>query len=73
VLSGTWWVNSGADFEPDATVPVPAGGFVRRVARTPHYDGVKKSAKTPAVITFFGMAPVELQLMDPSQPAWCRL
>jgi len=40
VLSGTWWVNSGADFDPDATVPVPAGGFVRRVARTPHYDGV---------------------------------
>jgi hypothetical protein len=73
VLSGTWWVNSGADFDPDATVPAPAGGFVRRVARTPHYDGVKKSAKTPAVIALFGMAPVELQLMDPSQPAWRRL
>jgi len=73
VLSGTWWVNSGADFDPDATVPVPAGGFVRHVARTPHYDGVKKSAKTPAVIALFGMAPVELQLMDPSQPAWRRL
>ena len=73
VLSGTWWVNSGADFDPDATVPVPAGGFVRRVARTPHYDGVKKSAKTPAVIALFGIAPVELQLMDPSQPAWRRL
>jgi hypothetical protein len=34
VLSGTWWVNSGADFDPDNTVPVPAGGFVRRIART---------------------------------------
>ena len=42
VLSGTWWVNSGTDFDPDDTVPVPAGGFVRRVARTPHYDGVKR-------------------------------
>src|SRR3984893_7240064 len=30
VLSGTWWVNSGADFDPDQTVPVAAGGFVRR-------------------------------------------
>jgi len=49
VLSGTWWVNSGADFDPDNTVPVPAGGFVRRVARTPHYDGVKKSAETSVV------------------------
>ena len=31
VLSGTWWVNSGADFDPDNTVPVPAGGL--RTAR----------------------------------------
>jgi hypothetical protein len=30
VLSGTWWVNSGADFDPANAVPVPAGGFVRR-------------------------------------------
>src|SRR5437879_4746953 len=56
VLSGTWWVNSGADFDPDNTVPVPAGGFVRRVARTPHYDGVKKDAREPAVIGLFGIA-----------------
>jgi hypothetical protein len=42
VLSGTWWVNSGTNFDLDATVPVPAGGFVRRVAHTPHYDGSRK-------------------------------
>jgi len=29
VISGTWWVNSGENFEPETTVPVPAGGFVR--------------------------------------------
>ena len=40
VLSGTWYVASGEDFTPEATVPAPAGSFVRRVARTPHYDGV---------------------------------
>src|SRR6266403_5254362 len=73
VLSGTWWVNSGADFDPEATVPVPAGGFVRRVARTPHYDGVQKSATGPTVIALFGIAPVELKLVDPSKPAWRRL
>jgi len=70
VLSGTWWVNSGADFDPDKTVPVPAGGFVRRVAGTPHYDGVKPGAKQPAIIALFGIAPVELQLVDPGKPAW---
>ena len=73
VLSGIWWVNSGADFDPDAAVPVPAGGFVRRVARTPHYDGVKESAKVPTVIALFGLAPVDLKLVDASKPAWRRL
>ena len=68
VVSGTWWVNSGASFEPDATVPVPAGGFVRRVAHTPHYDGVRKGGKEPAVIGIFGQAPIEFKLIDPSKP-----
>jgi len=73
VMSGTWWVNSGADFDPDSTVPVPAGGFVRRVAGTPHYDGVKSSAKQPAVIALFGIAPVQLKLVDPGKPSWRKI
>jgi hypothetical protein len=73
VLSGTWWVNSGADFDPEHTVPVPAGGFVRRVAHTPHYDGVKSDASEPAVIALFGIAPVDLTLVDPSKPGWRKV
>ena len=73
VMSGTWWVNSGADFDPDSAVPVPAGGFVRRVAGTPHYDGVKSSAKQPAVIALFGIAPVQLKLVDPGKPSWRKV
>ncbi len=57
VLSGTWWVNSGADFDPTSTVPVPVGSFVRRVAHTPHYDGVIE-ARPSAVIALIGIAPV---------------
>ena len=63
VLSGTWWVNSGADFDPNDTVPASAGGFVRRVANTPHYDGVKQGATESAVIGIFGLAPVDLKLV----------
>jgi hypothetical protein len=63
VLSGTWRVNSGADFEPENTVPVPAGGFVRRVMHTPHYGGVKADGKEPAVIALFGIAPVHFALV----------
>jgi hypothetical protein len=73
VLSGTWWVNSGASFEPENTVPVPAGGFVRRVARTPHYDGVRADAKEPAVIALFGLAPVHFALVDPNKPGWRKV
>jgi hypothetical protein len=49
-------------------VPVPAAGFVRRVANTPHYDGVRKDGKEPAVIGIFGYGPVEFKLIDPSKP-----
>ena len=46
-----------------------AGGFVRRVARTPHYDGLKKGEKEPVVIGIFGEDPIDLKLIDPSEPA----
>jgi hypothetical protein len=68
VISGTWWVNSGETVEPENTVPVPSGSFVRRVAHTPHYDGVRRGGKEPAVIGIFGQAPIELKLVDPSKP-----
>jgi len=70
VLSGTWYVASGEDFAPEATVPVRAGSFVRRVARTPHYDGVPKSVSEPAIIAITGMGPIHYHLTDPSKPGW---
>jgi hypothetical protein len=66
VLSGTWWVNSGADFDPDNTVPVPAGGFVRRIARTPHYDGVKKTRRSPQSLVFSESLPSNLSWWIPA-------
>ncbi len=70
VLSGTWWVASGEDFAPESTVAAPAGSFVRRVARTPHYDGVKKGEKEPAVIAISGIGPITYHLSDLSKPGW---
>src|ERR1700676_4888820 len=69
-MSGTWWVNSGADFTPDMAVPVPAGGYVKRTARTFHYDGVPHGTKEPVVIALFGIGPVDIRLADPHLPAW---
>jgi hypothetical protein len=36
------------------------------------FDGVKKLATEPPVIALFGLAPVQLTLVDPSKPAWRR-
>jgi hypothetical protein len=70
VVSGTWWCNSGDDFDPASCVPVPAGSFVRRVAGTPHYDGVIRHHTEPAVIAICGIGPVNYHLVDPSKPGW---
>lgn len=54
VLSGTWWVGSGTRYEPDATVPMPAGAFVTHPGRQAHYDGAKDE---PAVLLIVGEGP----------------
>ena len=72
-LSGTWWVSSGADFDPKRAVPVPAGGFVKRAARTFHYDGVPSGIKEPVVVAVFGIGPVDIELADPHLPSWRRV
>ena len=72
VVSGTWWVNSGADFDPRHATPVPAGGYVKRAARTYHYDGVPGGVAEPVVVAVFGEGPVDVELADPHLPAWRR-
>ena len=68
VVSGTWWVTSGEIFDPSTTVPVSAGSFVRRVARTRHYDGVVAGGTEPAVIAICGMGPITFHSVNPSDP-----
>ena len=41
VISGTWWVGTGTKFDPNRTVPMPAGSFVTHFAKHVHYDGAK--------------------------------
>jgi hypothetical protein len=73
VVSGVWWCNSGPDFDPDNAVPVYPGGFVRRVAGTPHYDGALAGAAEPAVIAVTGTGPVRQTWVDPAQPPLRRV
>ncbi len=54
VISGTWWVGTGAKFDPDKTVPMPAGTFVTHFGKQIHYDGSKDSE---AVLEIVGEGP----------------
>jgi hypothetical protein len=55
VISGTWWLGTGETFDPDSTVPVPAGSYVIHRAEQAHYDGAKDEE---TVIQVWGMGPV---------------
>jgi quercetin dioxygenase-like cupin family protein len=55
VLKGTWWVGTGTKFDPDSTVPMPAGTFVKHFGKQVHYDGAKDE-ETVLLITGEGPA-----------------
>jgi hypothetical protein len=57
VLSGTWWVNTGRNYDPDHMKPVPAGSFVTHFAKEVHYDGAKDG---DVVLEIVGMGPETL-------------
>jgi hypothetical protein len=54
VISGTWWVGTGEKFDPESTVPVPAGSYVVHYGKKIHYDGAKTEE---AIIQVWGMGP----------------
>ena len=63
VISGTWWVGSGPVFDPNATVPVPAGSFVIHYAKGVHFDGAKDEQAT---ILVWGEGPATSTPFKPS-------
>jgi quercetin dioxygenase-like cupin family protein len=54
VLSGTWWMGTGETFDPESTVPAPAGSYVVHYANKVHYDGAKAEE---TIIQVWGMGP----------------
>jgi hypothetical protein len=54
VLSGTWWMGTGDKFDPESTVPVPAGSYVIHYGGKIHCDGAKDGE---TIIQVWGMGP----------------
>lgn len=59
VVSGTWWVSSSDKYDPDATVPIPAGSFVTDLAKQVHWDGAKDE---PVILEIVGEGPATMTL-----------
>ena len=55
VISGTWWIGTGNKFDPEQTVPVPAGSYVIHKGGQIHFDGAKNEE---AIIQVTGIGPV---------------
>src|SRR4029450_2559707 len=53
VLEGTFWVGTGK-FDPQRTVPLKAGSFVRDIAGGIHFEGTKDDGAT---LYFIGIGP----------------
>jgi quercetin dioxygenase-like cupin family protein len=54
VISGTWWVGTGADYDMNKTVPMKAGSFIKHTAGGIHFDGAKDEE---VVLQIVGMGP----------------
>lgn len=54
VISGTWWVGTGSDYNPDTLKPVPAGSFVTHYGNEVHYDGAKDE---DTILQIVGIGP----------------
>ena len=54
VLKGTWWVNTGANYDPDGMKPVLPGSFVIHYGQEMHYDGAKDEE---CILQIVGMGP----------------
>jgi hypothetical protein len=54
VISGTWWVGTGSEYDLAKTVPMKAGSFVKHVAGGIHFDAAKDEE---VVLQIVGMGP----------------
>lgn len=54
VISGTWWIGTGTDYDPAHLKPVPAGSFVTHYGNEVHYDGAKDE---DTILQIVGIGP----------------
>lgn len=64
VISGTWYAGEGDAFDPDKTVALKPGSYMKHPAKAHHYDGAKDEE---AVLQIIGYGPSETIFVDPNE------
>jgi hypothetical protein len=54
VLAGTMWIGTGSRLDPDNTVALKPGSYLRDIANQVHFDGTKADGVTIEIV---GMGP----------------
>lgn len=69
VLKGTWYTGSGDTFEPDKTVPLKPGSFMKHPPGVHHYDGAKDE---DVILQLIGMGPSATTRLHSDQGLFAR-
>jgi quercetin dioxygenase-like cupin family protein len=62
VLKGTWHTGIGETFDPDNTVPLPPGSFMKHPAGQAHFDGAKDEE---VILQLIGIGPSGTTFIKP--------
>ena len=62
VLAGTMWIGTGSKFDPENTVPLKPGSYVRDIANQTHFDGSKADGLTIEIV---GIGPATSTQAEP--------
>jgi quercetin dioxygenase-like cupin family protein len=62
VLKGTWYTGTGEDFQPDKTVPLKPGSYMKHPAGVRHFDGAKDEE---VILQIVGIGPTGTTRLRP--------
>jgi quercetin dioxygenase-like cupin family protein len=62
VISGTWYTGTGTTFDPDRTVALSPGSFMKHPANAYHFDGAKSET---VIVQIVGVGPSDTVFFHP--------